>query len=232
MGLYVRLKIEETPVFKAQVARSGTARRPLIEAFKNQPREIFIASGVGLGLFCFFYVSGTYLNTYASSTLHLSRTVILGAGSIGGLVLAAGAVTSAILSDRVGRRKMIGFANVLGAVWALALVPVLNIASPALYIVAVCITMLCTGLAFGPLGAFLPELFRTRYRFTASAVSYNVGTVIGGSVAPLLSSTLTAQFGSMAFGLLLAGMCVIGAVCTFSLKETRESALDSEPVAV
>jgi MFS family permease len=230
LGLYVRLKVEETPVFKAQVATTGVVKIPLIEAFRRQPREILIAAGVGLTPFCFFYVSGSYLSSFATGTLHLSRTVVLIAGTIGGVVLATAAVVSAISSDRFGRRRLIGFAAIAGCVWSLALVPVLQVATPSVYILAICVTMIITGVAFGPMGAFLPELFETRYRFTASAVSYNIGTVIGGSVTPLLATTLTTNLGAYAFGLLLAVMCLLGAVATFSLRETRDEDLDDMTV--
>ncbi|MBY8858693.1 MHS family MFS transporter [Nocardia sp. CA2R105] len=226
-GLYFRLKIEETPVFRAEAARGGPARIPIVEAFRSQPREILVAAGVGLGTTCFFYVSGTYLTTYATGTLHLSRSVVLAAGAIGGVVLSVAVVTTALLSDRWGRRRTIAAASIAGAIWAVFLVPVLDVGTPGIYILALIVTMACSGAVFGPQGAFFAELFRTRYRFTASAISYNLGNLVGGSITPLLATALSARFGPMAFGLLLAGLCGVGAVCTFSLRETRGSQLDA-----
>ncbi|MHB9848811.1 MFS transporter [Streptomyces krungchingensis] len=226
VGLYVRLKIDETPVFQQELARNGAARMPFFDAFRHQAREIVLAAGVGLTPFAFFYVSGTYLTNYAHGELGLSRTFVLTAGTVSGLMLALGGLVGAAVSDRFGRRAVIGGASVTAAVWALALFPVLSHASGLTFTLALCVTMLLSGIQFAPMGAFLPEQFHTRYRYTASAVSYNLGTVIGGSVSPLIAPSMTKSFGAPAFGVYLAALCLLAAICTFRLRETRMVDLD------
>ncbi|MFG2813641.1 MFS transporter [Streptomyces sp. NPDC048410] len=230
VGLYVRLRIDETPVFRREVARNGAAWMPLFEAFRHQAREIALAAGVGLTPFAFFYVSGTYLTNYAHGELGLSRTFVLTAGTVSGLVLALGGLVGAALSDRFGRRVVIGGASITAAVWALALFPVISGASGPAFMLALCVTMLLSGIQFAPMGAFLPEQFHTRYRYTASAVSYNLGTVVGGSVSPLIAPSMTESFGASAFGIYLSALCLLAAACTFGLRETRTA--DLEQVAV
>ncbi|MGW4298964.1 MFS transporter [Streptomyces sp. NPDC004646] len=127
-------------------------------------------------------------------------------------------------------RRVIGGASIAAALWALALFPVVSGASGPAFMLALCVTMLLGGIQFAPMGAFLPEQFHTRYRYTASAVSYNLGTVVGGSVSPLIAPSMTESFGASAFGIYLSALCLLAAVCTFGLRETRTA--DREQVAV
>lgn len=228
VGLYVRLKIDETPVFKGEVARSGGSRLPFLEAFQRQPREILLAAGAGLTAFSFFYLSGSYLANYATTTLGLTRTYVLAVGAASGVVLTLGVAASAVLSDRVGRRALIGWSNVLAVLWALAMFPILGIGSATAFAIVMFVTMFILGLPYGPLGAFLPELFQTRYRYTAAGMAFSLSAVVGGAIPPLVAAAITASFGTFGVGLLLAGLCSIATVCTFALRETRDVDLDRE----
>jgi MFS family permease len=86
--------------------------------------------------------------------------------------------------------------------------------------------MFIAGIAYGPVGAFLPELFQTRYRYTAAGFSYNIAGVLGGAIPPLVAAAITAAFGGFAFGVFLAAFCLISLVCTLALRETRDDDMD------
>lgn len=231
VGLWVRLKIDETPVFKGEIARTGRSRIPFLEAFKHQPREILLAACVGLTSNAFFFVTGTYLVTYATTTLEISRTYVLTVGAIGGLILASGTMIGGRLADRVGRRTAIAGANSAGIAWALTLFPILDQGAGLSFAVVVWVTLFISGLCYGPMGSFLPELFHTRYRYTATGIAYNLGTVMGGGIAPLLAPVLIATYGASAFGIFLALLALTAVICTLTLRETRNSDMNQSESA-
>ncbi|MER6667200.1 MFS transporter [Amycolatopsis japonica] len=223
IGLFVRLKIDETPVFKGEVSQRGTARAPFVEALKSQPREIAFASGVLVMTFAFYYLAVGYLINYGTAVLKLPRTTVLLIGIAAGLVFGLAIVLGAAYSDRVGRKKVIVAGNAVAVVWALALFPILDSASAVTFAIGSCVTTLIAGFAYGPVGAFMPELFHTRYRYTATGFSYNIAGVLGGAVPPLVAAAITAAYGGFAFGIFLTVLCLISLGCTLALRETRHA---------
>ncbi|MFE5838784.1 MFS transporter [Arthrobacter sp. NPDC056493] len=231
VGLYLRLKVEETPVFKKEHDR-GSSRVPFVEAFKKQPGAILRGAGAILMVFSFAYFSSTYLISYASHTLKLSSTTILVIGILSGAAYSLGVPVSAILSDRIGRKKVIGGANIIAAVWALAIFAILDLGTVTAFAVTACVTFFIAGLAYGPIGAFLPEQFHTRYRYTATGFAYNLAGVVGGGLGPVIAAGLTQSIGGFAFGVYVSVLCLIAAACTFSLRETSNTELDWTEEAV
>jgi MFS family permease len=225
IGLYVRLAVDETPAFKAEVARGGTAKAPFIESFRQQPREMALASGAMLMVFAFVFVGLVYLITYGTVTLNYSRTSVLLASLIAAPAFAAGTIAGASVSDRIGRLKVIAGANAIGVIWSLALFPIADAGFVGL-IVAMCVTVFVAGLSYGTAGAFLTEIFPTRYRYTATAFTYNVAGVFGGAVISVVSAPIIAAYGTFTFGVLLALLCLLGLGCTLGLRETRHVTMD------
>lgn len=226
VGLYVRLRIDETPVFKGQLARGGKAAVPFGEAFKRQPKEVVLGAGVMVMVFAFFYISVSYLTSYGTEALGLETTTVLAIGILGGAVFALAVGLGGTYSDRVGRRRTITIANLLALVWSLVLFPLLDTGTVLAFALGVCVTLFIAGIAYGPVGAYLPELFATQYRYTAAGLSYNFAGIIGGAIPAIVAAAITATFGGYAFGVFLAGLCVISIVCTLGLGETRQHELN------
>jgi MFS family permease len=222
VGLWMRLRIQETPVFSSEIARTGGSRIPVLDAFREQPREILLSAGTGLTTFSFFYLTGTYLVDYATRVERIPRNDVLAIGVLGGIVLTVATIAGARVSDRAGRRPVLLWSHICGFFWALALFPVLRLGSVAGFALVMVVTMVLAGVNYGPLGSFIPELFRTRYRYTATGISYNLGTVIGGAATPLLAPIL----GAVAFGALLSALCLVALGCTLALPETRATDMD------
>lgn len=230
VGLYVRFKIEETPAFTDVTTTKSTARVPLFEVAKQQPREVLLAAGSITMLFSFFYIGVTYLTAYGTKTLELPKSTVLSIGIVAGLAFAGTTILSALYSDRVGRRRMTGIANAVALVWSLALFPILDIGTPLAFAVGMSVTLGIVGVAYGPAGAHLPELFKARYRYTGAGVAYNLAGVLGGAVPPLVATYLVTTYGSYSIGIYLAAMALVSLACTFALRETREvDMIEKEP---
>jgi metabolite-proton symporter len=232
LALYVRLNIDETPVFAEEKARNLVPKTPLSELLRLQRREIFLAGGSVLGSIALVYMGNTYLAMYAHSHLGYTRTFIWTIGALSGLVSIISVVISASLSDRVGRRRLmlIGWAACLP--WAFVVIPLIDSGKPVLYAVAIVGMFAINGIGSGPTGAFIPELFATRYRYSGSALAVNLAGVVGGAVPPLIAGTLSATYGSWSIGVMLAALMVVSLVCTYLLPETMGTTLrTSEPAS-
>jgi metabolite-proton symporter len=227
IGLYVRLNIGETPVFAEEKDRRLASKAPLLELLRLQRREVVLAAGSALGCFSFPFMANTYLSTYAHTDLGYSRNVILFVNVLGALACIAFIALSAVLCDRVGRRRvmLVGWAACLP--WSVVVIPLIDTGDPLCYAVAIVGMQAVAAISFGPVGAFIPELFATRYRYSGSALAFNIAGVAGGAVPPLIAGTLQATYGSTVIGLMLATLALVGLVCTYLLPETKGTGLRS-----
>src|ERR1700760_503631 len=220
IALYVRLRIDETPVFTAEKARNLVPSAPISELLRLQRREILLAAGSILGGFGFAYMGNTYLTVYAHFHLGYTRSFIWAVGALGGLASITFVVLSASLSDRVGRRRMMLLGWAACVLGALAVIPLMDTGKPVLYAVAIVGMSAIAAIGSGPTGAFIPELFATRYRYSGSALAVNTAGIFGGALPPLIAGTLQATYGSWAIDPMLAILALVSLVCTYLLPET------------
>ncbi|MFD4458613.1 MFS transporter [Nocardia sp. NPDC058480] len=230
IGLYMRLAIEETPVFRANQAQraldtSKPNALPFLDAWRFQAKEILLSAGSLALLFAFFYMGTAYLTSYGTKTLGFSRPFVLTVGIGAALIFGAAIIVSALYSDRLGRRRVIMVSSGLAVVWSLMLFPLLDTKSPVAFAIGVGITLAIFGIAYGPCGALLPEMFQTRFRYTGAGLGYNLAGVLGGAIPPLIAAPLSASFGSISIGVMLSGLAVLSLVCTKALVETKDQAM-------
>lgn len=221
VGLYIRMSIDETPVFKADLASSvpTSKRSPFRDVIRTQPKEILLSAGLMGVMFALFYMGTAFLTSYATTTLAMERRDVLAMGILASVVLGVVTMVGGVWSDRVGRRTVVLTAAVAALVWALPMFPVLDIGTTWSFAICLTVTLSIFGLAFGPVGAFLPELFETRFRYTGAGTGYNLGGVLGGAIPPMLAPGLVADHGGIAVGVLLFGLAVISIVSTLALSE-------------
>ncbi|WNF00333.1 MFS transporter [Streptomyces luomodiensis] len=221
VGLWARLTIEETPVFRAEVAKHGVTRVPILDAVRAQPRQIVLASGMMLMVYASYYLGITFLTNYATSDLGIARSTALLVALVATVFYTAGIFLTGALADRFGRRRLMLTAAVAAVVFPLVLFLFMRNGSLSGLVVAMCGTMFITGTATGPLGAFLSELFLTRYRYSAAGFCYNFAGILGGAVPPLFAASITASYGASMYGVLVSVLSVISLLCVLGLEEPK-----------
>lgn len=224
-ALYIRLRIDETPVF-ADERRSGQVpRAPLVELLRLQWRQVLLAAGCMVSIFTMSFLGGTYLLSYASTTIGHPRALILAVGVLAGVALMGTTAVSAILCDRYGRRRII-LAGFLAALpWAFVVMPLIDTGSEALFALAIGGTFAVFGVSYGPIASFLPETFATRYRYTGAGLAFNLAGIVGGALPPLVAGLLVDDFGGWAVGLMMAAFVTVSVLCTWMLPETKGTSL-------
>lgn len=233
VGLFVRLSLEETVSFQKAVAegRTRVARIPLHDLIRHQWRELALATGGSVAIFAFFYMAVAFLGAYGQSQFGFTRNFVLIAGIIGGVSLATTTIASAIASDVWGRRRVLLGGNIGLLVMSVALIPILNMGSKASFVLAAVLLQAVVGVAYGPMATFLPELFSTRYRYTGAGLAYNMASVLGAALTPLIAVRLNDQFGPGAIGLYLFAVSLVTTVSLYKCRETggRVAATESMP---
>lgn len=228
VALYVRLSIDETPVFAREQVAGGLPKAPFSELFRTQSRQVALAAGCMVGIFTMSFLGGTYLMSYANTRIGHPRSLILGVGVLAGVALMAFSAISAVLCDRYGRRRMILTGFGLALPWAFVVMPLIDSGSAVGFAVAIAGIFCIFGLSYGPIGSFLPEIFATRYRYTGAGMAFNLAGIVGGAIPPLVAGALVASLGSWAVGLMIAFFVVVSIVCTALLPETKGAALERD----
>jgi metabolite-proton symporter len=197
VGLYVRLRIEETPVFQEVKERGTEVRAPLIEAVRSHPRNTLLGMGARFSESTTFNVYNQFVLTYTTVQLGIDRSPILAgllaAGIIGLIVVPA----TGALSDRVGRRPVYLGAAACAALFAFPsfwLIDTEEIALIWLVIVLMWGIVACG--MYGPQAAFFSELYDTRTRYSGISAVYQIGVLPSGAVAPAIATALLAWTGS------------------------------------
>jgi MFS family permease len=228
IALYVRLNVAETPVFAAQKSCATTSVTPLAALFATQRRQVFLAAGSMIGFFTLGYMANAYFMSYAHTHVGFSPKLILAVGIMGGVVVVVFNVLGAVLSDTFGRRRVIMVAFAIGVPWSFVVLPLTDTGNAALFALAMAGTYAIAGSAYGPMAAFIPEIFGTRYRYSGTGLSLNLAGLVGGAVPTIIAAPLLAAWGAPAIGLMMAAVALVSLVCTAVLPETKGVALQSQ----
>ena len=233
VGLVVRVQMEETPIFRMAQEQKKVVKSPLTEVFKKSWKEVIQAT---------FLVAVTYTLFYTLATWSLAwgtKTVEQGGGNLGFTnqeyllmlmiavcVFAAFIVISCVNADKFGRKRVILISSCCLIAFALlfpflldpAVVGQRNFATNLLFL---CIGFALMGTAFGPIGAFLPELFDANVRYSGSGIGYNLAAIVGAAFVPTIATWLSHHWGVHSVGLYLGVMALCCLIAVLSCKETK-----------
>ena len=238
VGLYVRFKLEETPVFQRALDQDQRVKAPLGEVFRRNWWELILGTFVMYATYVLFYLMTTWILSYAigkeeSGFLGVPYGEFLVLQLVGILFFAAFIPVSGWLADRFGRKPTLLVVTALMVVFGLSfglwLAPEtmgqgaeFNVGS---MIVFLAVGMALMGLTFGPMSAVLPEMFPTNTRYTGSGIAYNVASIIGAAVTPFIAAWLVQRFDVSFVGYYLAAASLITLVALALSPETRHADL-------
>ncbi|MDA3624486.1 MFS transporter [Saccharopolyspora sp. WRP15-2] len=209
-GMWIRVKLEETPVFKELQEKGEQAGAPVREVFTREPRALVAAILSRVGPDVLYALFTVFVLTYATQQLDVPKSwavtgVMLGSTLQLFLMPLAGA-----LSDRLGRRRVYAVGAIGAAVWPFVFFPMVQGGSAPLLIIGVIVGLVWHALMYGPQAAFVSEQFSPALRSTGSSLAYTLAGVIGGALAPLLFTALFAHFETwMAPAFYLLATCVV-----------------------
>ncbi|MBN6041997.1 MFS transporter [Amycolatopsis sp. 195334CR] len=229
VGLFVRLKVEETPVFRA-VAESGARRRvPVLDVFRKHPRVLALGVGVGLAAFVAQSTLTTFVVAYGVQEGH-ARQSVLNALTISSACAVVGILAWSAASDRFGRRPIVVAGALAMGIYGFALFPLVATGDGALLVLALIVGQaVIHPMMYGPLAALYTELFSTENRYTGASLGYQLAG-LGAGFAPLLFAELRRGPGTAVISWIIAAFCVLTVVCVLALKETSRQDLSGGAV--
>ncbi len=205
LGLWVRLKITETPEFVAATEKEAPPAVPIGELFRTSALATFAGTMGTIACLALFYTSTVFIIGYGTKTLGYDRETFLAVELLAILFMAGGIVTAGISADKRTANAVLMFGCVftipVGMAMAWLLVPG-SLASVAAWLAFALFVM---GFVYGPLGGWLPSLFPARVRYTGVSVTFNLGGILGGGLTPLIAEALVKQGGLAWVGYYLAG---------------------------
>ena len=220
LGLWVRLKLTETPAFAAALAQAPPPRVPIATLFRDHLRETIVGTFAVIACFALFYIATAFALGYGTTRLGYSREAFLGVQLGAILFMAGGILLSGWLSDRFDPRRVLigGCAGTIVAGGLLA--PMLGGGSLLLIFPFLALALLLMGFVYGPLGAWLPRLFPAQVRYTGASMAFNLGGILGGALTPIIAEALVMRGGLALVGLYLSAAALVSMVALLALRAT------------
>lgn len=223
IGLYVRHRLQETPLFKLAQERDNTTRSPLKVVFKENWREILKGTFLMGATYAMFFTLTTWSLSFTTTALGFSHSEFLLLLMAAIVEFAVLIMTTSVLADKVGRKKVLMTASVALVVFSLVFPYFLegqhNMVGMLLFLGLGFVVM---GTLYGPVGAVLPELFPTKVRYSGAGITYNLAAVVGAAVAPTITTWLIATFGLHYAGMYMFVLAVVSVVAWALTPETKD----------
>jgi metabolite-proton symporter len=223
VGLYVRLTISETPVFREALIREERVKLPMKVVFRDHLGTVLKGILVSLATFVLFYLMTVFALSWGTTALHYERATFLIIQLIGIVFFAITIPISAVIAERGRRRALLWVSIAIGA-FGLVLAPMLS-AGLVGATLAMVVGQALMGFTYGPLGTTLSELFPTSVRYTGSSLTFNLAGIFGASLAPYIATYLATNYGLQYVGYYLTGAALLTIIGLLATHETRERAL-------
>ena len=194
IGLWIRLGILETPVFRQLVETKKIERAPMLEVIRQQPREIILSALLRMAEQAPFYIFTAFVFAYGTTTLHMPRNLILVAVLVSACVSFITIPLSGHISDRIGRRKMYLIGAAVTGLFGFVYFGMLETAIPSVVFLAIVLSSIPHDMMYGPQAALIAEAFTPRLRYSGPSLGYQLASVIAGGPAPLIATALFSQY--------------------------------------
>jgi metabolite-proton symporter len=223
VGLYVRLTITETPVFREALNREERVKLPMLTVFRDHPRTLLVGTMASLATFVLFYLMTVFALSWGTTALAYSRGKFLIMQLFSILFFAVGIPISAVMAER-GRRSTLLWVTLAICAFGLVMAPMFRAGTTGTVAMMV-VGLLLMGLTYGPLGTVLSELFPTAVRYTGSSLTFNFAGIFGASLAPYIATWLAKNLGLQYVGYYLSASAILTFIGLFAARETKDDSL-------
>jgi len=230
VGLWIRLTIAESPLFRELETSDTKARAPIVDVLRTYPKRVLLAIGARVGVDVAFYSFVLFITTYVVTYLKLPNSYALNAVLIAAACQVVLIPWFGVLSDRFGRRPVYLFGAIGAAVWVFVFFALLDTGSFVLIVLATVVALVLHAAMYGPQASFIAEMFPTRVRYTGASMGYQLAGILGGAVAPIVSVALLDKYDtSLVVSLYVVAMLAITAACVAAAPETSRADLHADP---
>ena len=220
IGLYIRLGILETPIFRRILAEERVERAPAIEVLKRQPKQVILAALARTAEQGPAYIYLAFVFAYGTQVLHQPRDFLLTALITAGLISFVTIPAAGALSDRFGRKRIYIIGTVLTGIFGFIYFAMLNTMVPGWIFLGIVLSFVPHDLMYGPQGALIAECFTPRLRYSGASIGYQLASVTAGGPAPLIATALLAAYGSgYAIAVYIAITAIISLIATIMIPD-------------
>ncbi len=236
LGLWVRLTLEDSPVFaeaKAELEHRSGKHLPILEVVRRYPKEVLLAMGMRMAENISYYVFTIVVITYVTTYLDQPKGVVLGALLLGAAMQVVLIPAVGALSDRIGRRPLYLVGAIGVGVWGFSFFTLIDSLGSGSILLAVLVGLFFHALMYAPQAAFFAELFGTSVRYTGASVGYQLASIFAGALAPIIALRLLGDVdtrNTTAVGVYLAIAAAVTVVSVLLAKETRATSLRHDRV--
>jgi metabolite-proton symporter len=212
VGFYIRLKITETTAFENAKKEQEEVKVPFVTLLQSYQKELFFGTFAAVTTFVVFYLMTVFMLNWNTKELHFSNKEALLMQLFSVLFFAGFIPVSAVIADKIGRRKMLLYASIAIAIFGLFFSFFLNSGSTTLVTFFLCLGMALMGFTYGPMGTFLSELFPTKVRYSGASLTFNLAGIIGAAFAPMIAIWIATNYGLAFVGYYLSAAAVISVI--------------------
>ncbi|HEY0199817.1 MAG TPA: MFS transporter [Rhodanobacter sp.] len=209
IGLWMRLKLHETPAFARAMAHHERVRLPMLTVITEHPKALLAGTFAALATFVLFYLMTVFALSWATSKLGYSREQFLLLQMVGVLFFAVTIPLSAMFADRRGARLAMILSTLLIIAFGIGFAPLFAAGSSGSVLLFLALGLGAMGLTYGPLGTILAQMFPTAVRYTGASLAFNMAGIFGASLAPYVATWLAKNYGLAYVGYYLAAAGVL-----------------------
>ncbi|MEG0488132.1 MAG: MFS transporter, partial [Acinetobacter sp.] len=221
VGLWIRLKLHETPAFQKVLDKQKEVNVPFKEVVTKHYKMLFLGTIAAVCTFVVFYLTTVFALNWGTTKLGYSRTEFLEMQLVATLCFAAFIPLSAVLAEKFGRRTTSIGVCIASALFGLVFASMLESGNTIIVFLFLCLGLGLMGMTYGPIGTVLSEIFPISVRYTGSALTFNLAGILGASFAPLIATKLATAYGLQAVGYYLTAASILSLLAFLAIRETK-----------
>lgn len=228
VGLYIRLKLHETPAFQKVLDKQKEVNVPFKEVVTKHYKMLFLGTIAAVCTFVVFYLTTVFALNWGTKQLGYSRAEFLEMQLVATLCFAAFIPLSAVFAEKFGRKATSIGVCIASALFGLVFASMLESGSTVIVFLFLCVGLALMGMTYGPIGTVLSEIFPIAVRYTGSALTFNLAGILGASFAPLIATELATKYGLQAVGYYLTAASILSLLAFLAIRETKHDDVNNQ----